>query len=208
MCKKIIISIMLLAFSGVSYSALFEYHFTGIVTDTSTDLLALQGADVSYIYRIDFDIQGRQTLYNGSSKSLNDSFYTALVAGGLIETLAPGWSTNPTDVMSNNYGQSKTANAFLCSMMGICNEEGEIVGESADNLTSIKSSSLQVEDWKTSMLFTGRERKRDTTDGTESYIASELTLKSVSAVPVPAAVWLFGTALIGFIGFSRRTSVS
>ena len=29
----------------------------------------------------------------------------------------------------------------------------------------------------------------------------------VSAVPVPASVWLFGTALIGFIGFSRRTKV-
>ena len=29
----------------------------------------------------------------------------------------------------------------------------------------------------------------------------------VSPVPVPAAVWLFGTALIGFIGFSRRTKV-
>jgi hypothetical protein len=29
----------------------------------------------------------------------------------------------------------------------------------------------------------------------------------VGAVPVPAAVWLFGTALIGFIGFSRRTKV-
>ena len=28
-----------------------------------------------------------------------------------------------------------------------------------------------------------------------------------SVVPVPAAVWLFGTALFGFIGFSRRTSV-
>ncbi len=27
---------------------------------------------------------------------------------------------------------------------------------------------------------------------------------SVSAVPVPAAVWLFGSALIGFMGFSRR----
>jgi len=26
-------------------------------------------------------------------------------------------------------------------------------------------------------------------------------------VPVPAAVWLFGTALIGFVGMSRRTSV-
>ena len=29
----------------------------------------------------------------------------------------------------------------------------------------------------------------------------------VSAVPVPAAFWLFGTALIGFIGISRRTQV-
>lgn len=30
---------------------------------------------------------------------------------------------------------------------------------------------------------------------------------TVSAVPVPAAFWLFGTALIGFIGVSRRTRV-
>ena len=30
---------------------------------------------------------------------------------------------------------------------------------------------------------------------------------SISPVPVPAAVWLFGTALIGFIGMSRRTNV-
>ena len=29
----------------------------------------------------------------------------------------------------------------------------------------------------------------------------------IPAVPVPAAFWLFGTALIGFIGFSRRTKV-
>lgn len=29
----------------------------------------------------------------------------------------------------------------------------------------------------------------------------------VSPVPVPAAFWLFGTALLGFIGVSRRTSV-
>lgn len=29
----------------------------------------------------------------------------------------------------------------------------------------------------------------------------------MSVIPVPAAIWLFGTALIGFIGFSRRTRV-
>ena len=31
---------------------------------------------------------------------------------------------------------------------------------------------------------------------------------NLNPVPVPAAVWLFGTALIGFIGMSRRTKVA
>ena len=30
----------------------------------------------------------------------------------------------------------------------------------------------------------------------------------VSEIPVPAAVWLFGTALLGFVGFSRRRKIS
>jgi hypothetical protein len=40
-------------------------------------------------------------------------------------------------------------------------------------------------------------------------IVLELTVRelSVSAVPVPAAIWLFGSALVGFVGMSRRTSV-
>ena len=35
-----------------------------------------------------------------------------------------------------------------------------------------------------------------------------LDASAISAVPVPAAVWLFGTALIGFVGLSRKTKVS
>jgi hypothetical protein len=31
---------------------------------------------------------------------------------------------------------------------------------------------------------------------------------SVSPVPVPAAVWLLGTALIGLVGFSKRRKVA
>lgn len=32
-------------------------------------------------------------------------------------------------------------------------------------------------------------------------------VEAMSAVPVPASIWLFGTALLGFIGISRRTKV-
>ena len=40
---------------------------------------------------------------------------------------------------------------------------------------------------------------------TPEYLTASLT---VAPVPVPAAVWLFGTALIGFVGMSRRTVVT
>ena len=36
------------------------------------------------------------------------------------------------------------------------------------------------------------------------YLDDRVTLTSVSSVPVPAAVWLFGSGLIGLIGFARR----
>jgi len=40
---------------------------------------------------------------------------------------------------------------------------------------------------------------------TSEFLTAQL---NVSPVPVPAAVWLFGTALIGFVGMSRRTKIS
>jgi len=40
---------------------------------------------------------------------------------------------------------------------------------------------------------------------TPEYLTASLT---VAPVPVPAAIWLFGTALIGFVGMSRRTAVT
>jgi hypothetical protein len=39
---------------------------------------------------------------------------------------------------------------------------------------------------------------------TPEYLAANLT---VSSVPIPTAFWLFGSALIGFIGMSRRTRI-
>jgi hypothetical protein len=39
-------------------------------------------------------------------------------------------------------------------------------------------------------------------------ISSGAAVDPIPAVPVPAAFWLFGTALIGFIGISRRRKIA
>ena len=38
----------------------------------------------------------------------------------------------------------------------------------------------------------------------QNMMMDDLLYNEVSAVPVPAAAWLFGSALLGFFGFSRR----
>jgi hypothetical protein len=61
-------------------------------------------------------------------------------------------------------------------------------------------------------LFVPYWQKYMTTGGDfEKFLLGDVNLNisvtGPSAVPVPAAVWLFGTALIGFVGLSRRRSV-
>ena len=44
---------------------------------------------------------------------------------------------------------------------------------------------------------------------TQSFPAGEIRGQvEVNVVPIPAAAWLFGTALIGFVGMSRRRKVA
>jgi len=41
-------------------------------------------------------------------------------------------------------------------------------------------------------------------EGDQYLVFTEVSGSSVSAVPLPAAVWLFGPALLGFMGFRRK----
>jgi hypothetical protein len=55
-----------------------------------------------------------------------------------------------------------------------------------------------------SFLVRQGEKLRVAFNNEQFYVSA----MEVSAVPLPTAVWLFGTALIGFVGLGRRTSVS
>jgi len=54
---------------------------------------------------------------------------------------------------------------------------------------------------------TGMEMTMDAGDGSMSGYAQSLSISEVSAVPVPAAAWLFGGALVSLFGANRRKNV-
>jgi len=72
-------------------------------------------------------------------------------------------------------------------------------GASSSNLNTI---SFNAEAGQIYSIFVGGYRNGDWGDTTDGY---KLT---VSQVPVPGAVWLFGSAMAGLIGFGRRKSKS
>ena len=82
------------------------------------------------------------------------------------------------------------------SMPGIANALGE--GEAL----TVTILSLLFSDFTAALADNfriGLHAHRFDDGGSESF--------TTSVVPVPAAIWLFGTALVGFIGFSRRRTV-
>jgi hypothetical protein len=62
--------------------------------------------------------------------------------------------------------------------------------------------------WTGLTLAQAEEKVGDISDMQLHLSDEAVGLGDVPAVPVPAAIWLFGTALIGFIGISRRTNLS
>jgi len=55
------------------------------------------------------------------------------------------------------------------------------------------------------MCMTGHSMEKVGFSGTMAAVPTSI---SISAVPVPAAVWLFGSALLGMIGVSRKRTLS
>jgi hypothetical protein len=78
---------------------------------------------------------------------------------------------------------------------------GSIYGETGSSVLAFSFDFTA--DAGTSLLISGSYTDSNFDDAT----ISSSTLASVSAVPVPAAVWLFGSGLLGLIGVSRKRKV-
>lgn len=82
---------------------------------------------------------------------------------------------------------------------------GDLSGSSrATSITAFSLDSSWFDEIATGLQLRILIDKSDTNFWGVSLSQSMLTLNPLNPVPVPAAVWLFGSALLGLAGFSRR----
>jgi len=181
------------------------FTFTGTVSSISDYAGIIDGsfgvgAEVEYVFTIDFAEDGFRTRYGGdvvttSDDSTNgyDFIYTDLVSGGLISGVSSDMTTS-SYTEEYNFGYDNNPNYFRYIYGGSDSEHTRIESHCC---TENYFSDAEIGD-----SFTGFEQA-GTGSASVSFIYSDLTLTSVSAVPLPAAAWLFISAIAGLAGAKR-----
>jgi hypothetical protein len=194
----------------VTYGNLTSDDATDFITDTMTgrqykrfDTINLTYADTLVEVASGGDYEG----WSIADSGISDDFIEGLFAGatacsgavslGTVCGILSGWSDGD---LGQNYDPDFDFYAYISSF----DTPGQ--AELAIGLTEFRGPSVSLlpavrdfDDWGTISDYDNFY-----SEGFSATPVGLLLYKDVSAVPVPAAVWLFGTALIGLVGFSKR----
>jgi hypothetical protein len=126
---------------------------------------------------------------------VTDSFAT------VFPSLTPGTTVANFNAISWNSSGALTGSGSTLWSVGLGSSASFILGGGTASLTNANQLEIVAFGTLTSPGF-------DDTPGTFLYNQTNGTYSAVSVaeVPIPAAAWLFGSALLGFAGISRRKS--
>ena len=183
-------------------SGLSRNQVESMLTDSSSNLYGYQYASRSLIE----DLLLSYAPYDGKVGFHTDSIVVSGVAKmlddfGLIQDLMRYTETAQTtdfDYVTFNRDISSYG------MYGLDDECGNDRSSCMMSLWVIAESDNLVAAWQQENGWDSSGQsigylKTNSLDGTGSYLVREM-----SAVPVPAATWLFGSGVIGLVGFARR----
>ena len=111
-------------------------------------------------------------------------------------------SVSPFNLLSLDLG-SGDSNVFVNVTVSSVDGLGNVIAQVFNNLSSL--SNFVLSGFNDVSIVTISALNVAGSESTANLSIDNLNVASnISTVPVPAAAWLFGSALLGFLGFSRR----
>ncbi len=218
-------SILVVGMSGAAQAALYD-RGNGMLYDSDQDLTWLQ--DANYALTSGYDSDGRMNWHGATTwagtlnyggyddwrlPTVNDNglgySFGGTVGGHNTDTSLSEMAYMFHDILGNEsfYNTDVARNETGCPNSGL----GCLQSTSADG--------VDIQNLESDVYWSGTEYapgtyaawRFDTGYGVQNYSIKDREFSAwavrsgdVSAVPVPAAVWLFGSGLIGLLGLVRR----
>ncbi|TGD71337.1 hypothetical protein E4634_18875 [Mangrovimicrobium sediminis] len=213
---RIVFLTLLATLPAVGHSTPYYYTFSGYVTDyeddagiiaDTLDMSTLIGRAVEFVYLIDFGAKGKVTNSTGDVVVLEDwsnetvsmsYFYAQGISGSLIEAKDGGYYNTVPGLITQadiQYGYNIADERTITGAVG---------SGSDDDVFAVSLDGLAVQDWTIGQVVEGLDFANDS-EGMASLIYSSLTLTSITPVPIPAALWLFGSAVLVLGSLKRCT---
>ena len=215
---KFILGALILALSSSSMAALIQIDFTGTVYD----IQHYRGIEIgdpfiaSLTYDADLPTHGITIGPNYTEYYYQGITSEPIGVTGSIGSLAFSTSYQDTIVVTNTDTFLSGADSFSY-LSGDVTFNGDFLGvDSFTNFQISDESSLSFSNTQLPSVETLLDGSfgeafmslsgilPGTSQQFNIYGRGTITAYEVSAVPAPAAIWLFSTALIGLVGFSRR----
>jgi len=191
--QLLLIAALVMPFSVGAATLTFDDAATAVLNPYSSDGYTLQGHYSSYGLNEYTKRSFFANLNRGAGDFNDGEDYLAINSASGVVVL-----TNDTgvlfDVISIDLGSGYHSETVDVTLEGFDASGGSIISQTFSSLVQLTSFSL--------IGFTGLDNLIMT--GTNRYSFDNINV-AVSAVPLPAAVWLFGPALLGFMGFRRKT---
>ena len=214
MKKIIIFGLLSLGFSNPAFSNIITITLDGDMYESGDPTgYGLDGAHFNWVTTIDTSTLA----YNQSSGSTGNTAYYRFFDANITFTNRPSGASDATassltTVSTGNFNSS----SLNTDRMDIFSTsfDGEFSGLVLSPIEFFFSSDVYGADgfadipdnWTESQLaFDSLFGDQFSKNGVTQFLISNVTMTTeFSAVPVPAAVWLFGSGLLGLIGVARR----
>ena len=202
--RFVLISLVLLGFSApTANAATITYDYVATVTHVSGSAVSTVSAGDSMSGQISWDLSavGVGTYPESYANAGGFSYSVGGVSGSFQSLLVSIFED--TLVVPNTVDQFKISagSAPGIRSFGLADHSGDVFSNGelpfSLSLSDFTSSSIVIYNYGANDLY-------NLADGDDYNMFASVTALSVSPVPVPAAFWLFGSALIGLVGFGKR----